>query len=355
VNKYDHGGDIYDLPQKPLDFSANISPLGVPQGVAEAVCREASHFDIYPDPRCGKLREALGRCHGIDPERIACGNGAADLIYRTVRYFRPRKALLAVPTFSEYEKALEEEHCAIIRYALPLPRFGGDAGILPLISAETDMLFLCNPNNPTGLLWEKALMEKVITKCRNTQTILVIDECFNEFLDDPADHSALAFLNASANLIILKAFTKIYAMAGFRLGYILCGSEETGRGIAAAGQAWSVSSVAQTAGIAALTETSYVEEVRRLVKEERNSMKDALSGLGLEVLGGEANYIFFRISETSGFDQSRFFEQLRCRGFLLRSCANYSGLDDTYYRVSLRKHEENQALISALRTLRGET
>jgi threonine-phosphate decarboxylase len=356
VNKYDHGGNIYsikaDPPGKILDFSANTSPLGVPSGVLDAVRREAPGFGIYPDPLCGKLREALGKHYRCDPERIVCGNGAADLIYRIVRYARPRQALVAAPSFSEYEKALEAERAEIIFYPLAGPCFLGDRRILSFISAKTDMVFLCNPNNPTGILWDRRLMESVIDKCADTGTIAVIDECFNGFLDDPAGNSVQGFLDRAPGLVILNAFTKVYGMAGFRLGYMLCGSGETSRGIAGTGQPWSVSAVAQTAGIAALKESSYITELRRLVKAERFFMKAALADLGLEVLGGEANYIFFRLGGDSGFEKPGFSVSLLSRGFLLRNCANYPGLDDSYYRICLRKHEENESLIQALQALR---
>jgi threonine-phosphate decarboxylase len=356
MNKYDHGGNIYGikagLPGKLLDFSANISPLGVPPGVLDAIREEAPHFDIYPDPDCRELRKALGGHCRRDPELIVCGNGAADLIYRIVRFIRPRKALLVVPGFSEYEKALEAERAEIIFYHLASPRFEGDSEILSFISDKTDIVFLCNPNNPTGILWIPRLMESIIRKCADTNTVLVIDECFNGFLDDPAGNSAVEFLNKAPGLIILSAFTKLYGMAGFRLGYLLCGSEKIRWGIAAAGQPWSVSAVAQTAGIAALKESSYVGELRCLVKTERTFMKTALADLGLEVLGGEANYIFFRLGGDSGFDRTGFFNALLSRGFLLRSCANYPGLDDSYYRICLRKHEENELLVQALGELR---
>ncbi|MDR0452238.1 MAG: pyridoxal phosphate-dependent class II aminotransferase [Treponema sp.] len=360
MNKYDHGGNIYgvktDLPGKPgalpLDFSANTSPLGVPPGVLEAVRREAPGFGIYPDPLCGELREALGRHCRCDPARIVCGNGAADLIYRIVKYARPRRALIAAPSFSEYERALEAEGAEIIFYPLAGPRFGGDAGILSSISAGTDMLFLCNPNNPTGALWDRPLMESVIDKCADTGTVAVIDECFNGFLDDPAGNSVQGFLDRVPGLVVLNAFTKVYGMAGFRLGYMICGSEEICRGVAGTGQPWSVSSVAQTAGIAALEDSSYIEEMRCLVKAERTFMKNALAGLGLEVLGGEANYIFFRLGGDFDFARPGFSESLLSRGFLLRCCANYPGLDDSYYRICLRKHAENESLVKALRALR---
>jgi threonine-phosphate decarboxylase len=195
-------------------------------------------------------------------------------------------------------------------------------------------------------------MESVIDKCTDTGTILVIDECFNGFLDDPAGNSVREFLDRAPGLVILNAFTKVYGMAGFRLGYALCGSQEICRGITGAGQPWSVSAVAQTAGIAALKESSYVAELRRLVKTERTFMKAALAGLGLEVLGGEANYIFFRLGDSSGFERPDFFESLLSKGFLLRRCTNYPGLDDSYYRICLRKHGENESLIQALRALR---
>jgi threonine-phosphate decarboxylase len=355
MNKYDHGGNIYEtktpLAGKPLDFSANTSPLGVPPGVLAALRREAPRCGIYPDPRCGKLRQALAEHHGYDPARIVCGNGAADLIYRIVKFIRPRRGLIVAPGFSEYEKALEEEHAEVISYPLAGPRFEGDAGILSSISDKTDIMFLCNPNNPTGILWDPGLIEAIIGKCRDTNTVLVVDECFNEFLDDPAGNSAKRFLGRAPGLIILNAFTKFYCLAGFRLGYGLCGREETSRGISATGQPWSVSALAQAAGIAALKASGYAARLRRLVKAERKYMKAALSNLGLEVLGGEANYIFFRLGEASGFETSRFFDLLLARGFLLRRCANYPGLDDSYYRISLRKHRKNKRLIQALLAL----
>ena len=357
MNKYDHGGNIYGiktgLPGRLLDFSANTSPLGVPPGVLDTLRREAPHFDIYPDPDCGELRKALGEHCRYDPKMIVCGNGAADLIYRIVSYVRPRQALVAVPGFSEYEKALEAEHAEIIFYHLAPPRFEGDAEILYFITGKRYILFLCNPNNPRGILWSPRLIESIICKCMDTDTILVVDECFNGFLDDPAGNSAVKFLDRSPALIVLNAFTKLYGMAGFRLGYILCGSEVIGRGIACTGQPWNVSAVAQAAGIAALTESSYVEELRCLVKPERTFMKTALADLGLEVLGGEANYIFFRLGDDSGFERTGFFEALLSRGFLPRSCANYPGLDDSYYRICLRKHGENELLVQALGELRG--
>jgi threonine-phosphate decarboxylase len=347
---YSHGGDIYTYGGRELlDFSSNISPLGLPPGVLRGIIDAAAGFGIYPDPQCRELRAALEKHHRIGADRIVCGNGAADLIYRIVGFLKPKRALITAPTFSEYEKALEEGGAAVDRFFLSYPDFMISEEILPRINADTGLLFLCNPNNPTGRLIPRELRDRLIRRCTGTGTILVIDECFNDFLDDPQAHSSVRFLEGTAGLIILRAFTKLYAMAGLRLGYALFGSPALARSIAGTGQPWSVSSAAQTAGLRALEETAYVEEVRALVRKERPLMKAALSALGFEVLGGEANYLFFRLPGGTGAPTGPgLFQALRDRGILIRSCANYPGLDDSYYRIAIRRPEENQRLLAAL-------
>lgn len=354
-----HGGDIYtprfERALDILDFSANTSPLGLPVGVAEAVRQGLESCAVYPDPLCRELRAALAEHHQIDASRIVCGNGAADLIYRIVHALHPRKAIITAPTFSEYEKALGEGGAEITRYVLPAPRFRLDRSFIPHISSETDMLFLCNPNNPTGILIEPELLRAIAASCEETATLLVVDECFNEFLDEPAIHSLKDLLSSMKRLIILKAFTKVYAMAGFRLGYCLCGSSEIADAITGAGQAWSVSGIAQIGGIAALKERDYVEKLRELIRQERRKLRDALSAMGFDVLGGAANYLFFRIDPSSGFEPDQFYPALLDRGILLRNCANFSGLDNRYCRIAIRTPQENQVLLEALRGLKAQS
>jgi threonine-phosphate decarboxylase len=363
---HDHGGDIFIPGLKKrsgfpgagedefLDFSANISPLGLPPGVLKALTGEARHFDRYPDPRCGELREALAEHHGLEAGRIVCGNGAADLIYRIVRGIKPKRALIISPSFSEYERALKEADCTVVRYELRYPRFQVGEDILPMIPRGIDLMFLCNPNNPTGLLIKPDLVKGISQSCADAGVVLAADECFNEFLDEPGAHTLKGELSGRPRLIILKAFTKVYAMAGLRLGYILCGSSEIAGDIAGTGPPWSVSAPAQRAGMAALQERAYVEELRRMIKAERETMKAALTDLGFEVLGGEANYLFFRIAVSQGFDQGVFFRALLDRGILLRNCGNYPGLDDSYYRAAVRTPAENQVFFEVLRNLQKE-
>ncbi|HVI40748.1 MAG TPA: aminotransferase class I/II-fold pyridoxal phosphate-dependent enzyme, partial [Anaerovoracaceae bacterium] len=268
TEKLIHGGDIYSAkeqlnklvnPPAILDFSANINPLGLPEGVKQALIDSVTSFDVYPDPLCRELISGLSNYEGVPGEWILCGNGAADLIYRTVYAVKPKKAMVLAPTFAEYEEALNAVSCHVIHYELHERNgYQVEEGLLDELEEDLDMLFLCNPNNPTGQLMTKEFLLKIIRRCKALGILLFLDECFNEFLEEPQEYSAKEFLKVFDNLIILKAFTKIYAMAGIRLGHCISANGELLKKISEAGQPWSVSSPAQIAGIKAMEEREYL-------------------------------------------------------------------------------------------------
>lgn len=204
------------------------------------------------------------------------------------------------------------------------------------------MVFLCEPNNPTGVTTDPALLTKILERCRETGTLLVLDECFIDFLDEPEAHTRKADLAEFPNLLLLKAFTKLYAMAGVRLGYALCADKKFLERMRLAGQPWAVSSLAQAAGMAALQETDYVRRVWELTASERVWLLRQLSGLGLRVIPGEANYLLFQSPQP-------LVEPLERQGILLRNCGSYAGLDDTWCRIAVRTRMDNQRLIQALK------
>ncbi|MDR2782255.1 MAG: aminotransferase class I/II-fold pyridoxal phosphate-dependent enzyme, partial [Treponema sp.] len=328
-----------------IDFSVNISPLGMPDAAVEAIRRSAADCGKYPDPFCRDLRAALSGYLGVEAERIVCGNGAGELIYRIVQWKKPRRALVTAPAFSDYEKALCEVSCATVYHELSKDDFSIDRQILSKMNGA-EIVFLCNPNNPTGKTISPGLLLDIVQYAVSLGITLVIDECFNEFLDEPQVHTALSYISESQGLIILRAFTKIYAMAGLRLGYCVTGSVEDAKALTDTGQAWPVSVPAQAAGIAAMSDKYYIERVRGIVKAERTMMKDGLSKLGIKVLGGEANFIFFKIGR--GFDETMFFDSLLRRNILIRRCDNYRSLGGSYYRIAVLNHDENAALLKAL-------
>lgn len=339
--KNPHGGDVYAGNVR-LDFSANTNPFGTPESVREAIVRALPEVHRYPDPYCRALRAAIAAAEGVPEEYILCGSGAAELIYAFAGAVRPRRAAELAPTFAEYSLALAHTGCTVARYALSEENgFAPDGGILAFLrETKPDVLYFCNPNNPTGRLAESALLEEILTLCEELGGRLFVDECFLDLTD--GGESLKPFLARHPRLFILKAFTKSYGMAGVRLGYGLCADAALLHDMSETVPPWNVSTLAQAAGVAALGETDFLEKTRALVREERAWLREQLAALGFRVIPSDANYLLFRAAP--GLDAA-----LRSRGILIRSCENYAGLCPGWYRIAVRTRAENEALIRAIR------
>ena len=205
-----------------------------------------------------------------------------------------------------------------------------------------EIVFLCQPNNPTGQLASPALVRRAAERCAACGAVLAVDECFLDFLPDGDRWTAKPLLHEDQNLIIFKAFTKLYGMAGVRLGYCLCGDEALLEKMQAAGQPWAVSGLAQAAGLAALEETAYADSVRTLIADQRPRLAAGLRALGLRVVDGQTNYLLFRAPADFG-------AKLRRHGAVVRGCGNYPGLDETWYRTAVRTQKENEQLLKIMR------
>ena len=211
-----HGGDWAgyraQFGRDALDFSANVSPLGLPEGVAKAITAALPTADRYPDPLCRELRAKLALHEGVPADHILCGNGAADLIFRLVWARKPRRALVTAPTFAEYAAALETIGCTVERFILQAADdFAVPEAFLSAIDDRVDLVFLCQPNNPTGQLTPPDFVARILQRCTACGALLVLDECFLDFLPDHAQLTAKPLLG-SGDLLILKAFTKLYAL-----------------------------------------------------------------------------------------------------------------------------------------------
>lgn len=344
-----HGGDLttfrQQFPDTPvLDFSANINPLGLPQGVKDALVGGMEAYTHYPDPQNRALRQALSAYEGVKEEWILPGNGASDIICRIAWSLRPKKALLLAPTFAEYERSLVAAGCGLVYHDLREE----DGFVLTDVLLEqidgVDLVFLCNPNNPTGALIPFPLLANILAKCRETGAILAVDECFLDFTEDCEAATMKRLLASADNLLILRAFTKIFAMPGLRLGYLLCSNRTLLNQLESAGPLWNVSVPAQLCGIAAVGETAYLAELRRQLPVWRAQLASGLEELGCRVYPGAANYLLFRAREGLAAD-------LRPRGILLRECANFRGLSPEFYRAAVRAREENSILLREMKTL----
>lgn len=348
--KYEHGGDIYSEKLAPtgkpfIDFSANINPLGLPQSVKKAVQDALKQCVNYPDTFCRDLKKATAKFLNVKQDYLFFGNGAADCLFRLAVALKPKSALLLAPTFADYEKALNTVDCKIKYYELKESHdyiVGED--ILNRITARTDIVVICNPNNPTGQLTSKEILTAIMERCKEVGAYLLIDECFMDFVDNASDYSMLDALADNKNLIVLKAFTKTFAMPGIRLGYLLTSDSELIGKLHEAGQDWNVSTLAQMAGIAALSEIAYLHESHIIIAEERAYLKAQLANVGAKIYGSTANYIFFKMKKPANL-----VEDLRKQGYLIRSCANYHNLGEEYYRVAVRTRVLNRGLIRAIK------
>ena len=264
------------------------------------------------------------------------------MIFTLCHAVKPKRALIPAPTFAEYGQALASTGCELEYYMLTEnDGFVLSEAYLDILHKGLDMAFLCNPNNPTGMLIPHRLLKRILEKCRKLDILLVVDECFLDFVKEPEEYSLKRSLSGFNNLFILKAFTKRYAMAGVRLGYGLCSDRKLLERMELCVQPWNVSTMAQAAGLQALTETEYVEEGRQLVFREAQWLKDELARIGYKVFPSEANYIFFKGPEE-------LFDFCLRKRILIRDCSNYPGLTKGYYRIAVKRHEENVKLIEVL-------
>lgn len=346
-----HGGNIYEAakkydidPKKIIDFSSNVNPLGASSAARRAAKRSLAFIDSYPDPDMTDLRKAIARYFGIKPEHIICGNGSNGLIHLIPRVFRPKKVLIPVPTFTEYAAAVENS--------------GGEAVLLPLKERDgfridplemafalkgVDMAFLCNPNNPTGLLIPKGEMLEIVRYAHEQGVRLVIDEAFMDFIK--LESIVKEAINAS-HLICLRAFTKFFGMAGLRIGYAVS-DEATIAALQAGQEPWTVNIPAEHAAIAALNDWRHAKKTFRLVEKERDRLLSSIRILpGVEIFPCSANFIFIKIEAAKA---SLLTEKLALRGLLVRDCSSFPGLDSRFIRIAVRTPRENKRLIQALR------
>lgn len=341
-----HGGDIYKYQPK-YDFSANINPLGINEAILQATSNSLRDIASYPDVRCGRLRSALSVKLSVPEEYLYFGNGAADVLFTLVLACKPKTALLVSPTFTEYEQALHSVDCSIRYYDLDSTNgFSITENYLTALTPDIDIIILCNPNNPVGNTIPHGLLLQILRRCLELNITMVVDECFNDFLDNPEYHQLTKELEGHNNLVILRAFTKMYAMAGLRLGYLMTANYELLATMGNVSQPWSVSIPAQSAGEVAINQDEYVTRTRTCIKKEKEFLCKELEALGIRYFEPEANYIFF-------YDQLDWKKELLKEGILIRDCSNYRGLAKGYYRIAIRTRLENEVLIKKMRKIKG--
>ncbi|SDY24240.1 pyridoxal phosphate-dependent aminotransferase [Tindallia californiensis] len=356
----EHGGNVLKIgkeigidPHEILDFSANISPFKIPDGLIQLITQAQKDISIYPDPKYYELRKALAHYASTEIERIVPGNGAAQIIHDAIRLINPVKTMLPVPTFSEYEAALEVVGSSVVYFKMEMTNhFKLNVGkLINQIDETFDLLVLCNPNNPTGNLITRKEMNEILEKCQKVGCKVIVDEAFIEFVTASDRLTMASEIHKWNHLIIIRAFTKIFAIPGIRLGYGIYGCLELSENHRKHAVPWSVNVFAESLRyyINSVEASVYIKKVSETIKLEKEIMEEAIKKMeAFTVFPSHTNYLLIRLSDNEKYNVERLYHWLLKRQILIRKCNNFNGMPSRFFRVAVKKKEENRQLIDSL-------
>lgn len=332
-----------------LDFSVSVNPFK-PLETTNGSWRDLrKELFRYPEPFCETLKSSLAKSLKIKDENLLIGNGSIDLIYLVTRAIHPKKAVVVHPTFAEYEYALKLVNSRATSFFMKEnDSFVLDTDDLAKDIPRNGLVFICNPNNPTGKAIERKKLLKLAAACWKKKAILAIDEAFIEFVDRPGEFSLLYDAPKNPNMLILRSLTKTYSVPGIRMGYLV-GHKRLIEIIAKHQMPWAVNSIAQALTKAVLNDGRYLRKSLRDVAKERRRLYSSLSKMeGIKPYESSANFIMCRINSGS-LTSLKLKEALLKKRILIRDLSNMKGLGRRYFRVAVKMRKENDILIDALK------
>jgi threonine-phosphate decarboxylase len=347
-----HGG-IYSVDPRlvKVDFSSNVNPLGISITVVNSIQKNArSLSSVYPDPHCLELKrnlcDYLDNRLDLDLDWITIGNGSTEIIHNFARAFIRDKVVIPAPTFCEYELASRRMGANIL-YAPLKKDLSMDVELIIEKAKNVDAVFICNPNNPTGLVSSKSI-KKIIENVDGSTKIL-IDESFIELVDEGTDHfSLISKVKEFDNLIILRSLTKSFGLAGLRVGYSVCNAKLSKK-LSVNQISWNVNGIAQMAGIVALKDIKHLVKARLMIKKERKFLHDRIRKQMRDLIPCKSFVNYFLIYLKNGKSSVKIRNDiLRRSGVLVRDCSTFTGMGEKYIRVSVKTHDQNVILLKAL-------
>lgn len=374
-----HGGDIYEN-EVEYDFSVNVNPLGMPKmarnALMDAVDQTVSYPDLYSRDLVQEINKKISKEYNLDLSnpfsQVILGNGASEIFMAVARAIKPDKILIPCPSFFGYQHVAKAMGCQVEFFQLKEELgYGFHGEILEKMNQNVDMMFIANPNNPTGSMINENLLKKILARAFEKKIYIVLDECFIEFVKE--GKSLMKELYKYPYLIIVRAFTKIYGMPGVRLGYCVVSDEKLGGKIKCQLPEWNVSVFAQEAGVASLRDEFFIEKTKEYVAAERgflvngierirkkyspvlqdesdNDVKsgiDFLKNLDIRTIEGVANFIMLKT-------EIPLYELMLEKKILIRKCDNYIGIGEGYYRIAVRTHKENEHFLEVLERIIDE-
>jgi len=321
-----------------IDFSSNINPIGMSKHLKDAIASvDISH---YPDPDCLELRESLAKETGADVTSILIGNGSTELIHLIARAFlsRDNVAVILSPTYGEYETAcslagaepifVKAEESHDFRWVIP-------SACKHIKAIAPRIVFLCNPNNPTGVLLNSSDVKRIAASA--SPGLLIIDEAYMPFADDPWGATELL---DSGNIVVMRSMTKDYALAGIRLGYIVAAPEIIER-LKCYQPFWSVNAIAQAVGVATIDDNEHIAKARKTVAKAKAYLLKSLADIGLDVVPSDTNFLLIKVGNAKSMRQA-----LLRQGICVRDCTSF-GLPQ-YIRIAMQPLPECRRFVNGL-------
>lgn len=358
-----HGGDVwgfsrkYGIPlEQVLDFSGPINFLGPSPKAVEAVKQQAKLIRFYPDPNPTELRREVAKYvgHDVCESNIVLGNGSIELIYMIAEVFPSSyKAVIPVPSFTEYEKAVLRVHGETIFVQLPEDFALETERVKKAVTEDTKLMCICNPHSPSGTLYDKDTILDLLDFCQKKDIILSVDENYIEFASKGEDVTMVGYVKKHPNLFVIRSVTKFYGMPGIRFGYGIA-AENLIETLETTRQPWSINTLAGFATLAAFNDKAFIEKTRRTIAKERAEFTKMLMEIDcLQVFPSETNFLLVKILNPK-FTSTGLREQMAKEGMLIRDCSTFVGLDDSFFRVTVRAATDNAKLVEAFRKVLGK-
>lgn len=357
-----HGSDLEKIaeyyhiaPDEVVKFGANVNPLGLSDTVKEKL---AAHLDIissYPDRNYTSLKKQISRyCHASS-RHIVVGNGSTELISLLISQRRPKKALVLGPTYSEYERELGMTGGEVSYYNLEeSSHFTLDIqDFIHALSNDTDLLILCNPNNPTSSALCRDDMEQILEACRKLDTFVMVDETYVEFAPDIAEITAVPFTDRFDNLIVIRGVSKFFAAPGLRFGYGITSNTKFLKSLLTHQNPWSLNSIGAYAGELMLQDTDYIRRTRSLICSERDRLyKRLLEMPDVTVYKPYGNFILVKLLKP-GITSFDVFEAAIKEKMMIRDCSSFESLDGEYIRFCIMLPGDNDRLMKCIENTIG--
>jgi threonine-phosphate decarboxylase len=340
-----HGGrnSIKNSNPHVIDFSSNITPIGIPLSVKTNLKKNLDDIQNYPDFHSSELISSLNKYTCLQKSNLLVGNGAIEIIYNFCFAFlsKKTKVLIPVPTFQEYETAAKLNNCKISYFKTMNLSENIDSFISQI--PRNGCVFLCNPNNPTGQLLSKKQLLIIIQTAKKLSSLVFIDECFIELVPK-SNESIILYVKKYDNLFVLRSLTKSFGLPGIRIGYAAA-SKQLIDILQKIKIPWSVNSLAQDAGKIALQNKSHLTKSKLVIKKELIYLENKISQLdGFKCNDSSTNFILIKTKYNSTKLQQKLLKQK----ILIRDCKNFRGLDNHYFRIAVKSHKDNVKLVKAL-------